>query len=49
MGCSYGYVVSLRYKLAVGVLIAGMQFCSRSNSRLFLEGFRKPCHLNAIP
>ena len=40
---------SLRYKLAVGVFIAGMQICSCSNLRFFLEGFRKPCHLNAIP
>ena len=24
MGCSYGYVVSLLYKLAVGVFSAGM-------------------------
>ena len=35
-GCSYGYVVSLRYKLAVGVFIAEMPW--GGNQRFSLDG-----------
>jgi hypothetical protein len=41
MGCSYEYVVSLRYKLAVGVFIAGMPIGAAIKDSLWLVAFQK--------
>ena len=41
MGCSYGYVVSLLYKLAVGVFIAGMPRGAAIKDSLGIMAFEK--------